>query len=88
MSAEVARKPGAYRAHRPKLRTDWFRILADLQRKDYSNARVSSILDVPGSTLFGWKSGAEPPHLYGHQLLELWCEVTGLPMVQRPMVLD
>lgn len=72
----------------PRLRTDWFRVLADLQRLDYPNARVAALVDVPGSTLHGWKQGAEPPHLYGHQLLELWQEVTGKTIEQRPMVMD
>lgn len=78
----------AYRAHTPTLRTDWFRVLVDLQRLGYPNAKVAVLVDVPGTTLHGWKQGAEPPHLYGHQLLELWQEVTGKPIGERPMVVD
>lgn len=70
---------------RNRRRTDWFRVLADLQYAGYDMARVSTLLDVPQPTLRGWKSGSEPAHEYGHSLLELWCEVVGKPVKARPM---
>lgn len=73
---------------RPRLRTDWFRVLVDLQYAQYPHTRVGAILDVPVATLRSWKGGCEPAHTYGHSLLELWCEVTGKAIKDRPMVLD
>lgn len=74
--------------YRRRLRTDWFRLLADLQQRDYPNARVASILDVPPSTLRGWKAGGEPAHADGNNLIELWCEVTARTHGDRPMTWD
>lgn len=71
--------------YRPKLRTDWFRVLTDLQYAGYPHARVCALLDVPHGTLRGWKAGGEPAHAYGHALLELWCEVTKRELRERPM---
>lgn len=76
------------RAYRPRLRTDWFRVLVDLQRAGYSHIRVANVLGIPVATLRGWKSGSEPAHNYGHALLELWTEVTELQVSKRPMVFD
>jgi hypothetical protein len=76
------------RAYRPRLRTDWFRVLVDLQYAGYPHARVAQILDVPVATLRGWKAGSEPAHNYGHALLELWTEVMQQGLTQRPMTCD
>ena len=71
-----------------QLRTDWFRVLVDLQYMGHPHARVSKILDVPQGTLRAWKGGVEPAHNYGHSLLELWCEITGKDLKDRPMTWD
>lgn len=73
---------------RRRYRTDWFRVLVDLQRQDYPNQRVADVLDVAWATLRGWKNGSEPNHHDGHRLLELWQEQTGLTLQQRPMTWD
>lgn len=73
---------------RRRYRTDWFRILTDLQYTGYSHARVAELVEVPLPTLHGWKRGSEPAHNYGHALLELWTEVTGLPLSSRPMTFE
>lgn len=70
---------------RYRRRTDWFRVLADLQSAGYDNTWVATTLDVPNSTLRGWKAGGEPAHGYGHDLLELWCEITQRRLRDRPM---
>lgn len=70
---------------RRRYRTDWFRILTDLQYSGYPHTRVCAVIDVSPATLRGWKSGSEPAHNYGHALLELWTEVTGKPITSRPM---
>lgn len=72
----------------PKIRTDWFRILIDLQRLGMPNALVCKVLDVPHSTLRYWKQGGEPSHFAGDALLELWCEVTEQSPKERPRTFD
>lgn len=79
---------GPRHSFRKRLRTDWFRVLADLQYAGYPNTRVAAILDVPLATLRGWKAGSEPAHEYGHCLLELWTEVTDRMITMRPMQND
>ena len=68
------RRNGVSAQHRYKLRlrTDWFRIMVDLERAQYPTPRVSKVIDVPLNTLRGWKYGSEPAHNYGLVLLELW----------------
>lgn len=74
--------------HRPRLRTDWFLVLRDLQYAGQSNAQVARILGVSFSTLQCWKQGSEPAHNLGHSLLEVWSEIVGKPIGERPMVFD
>lgn len=78
----------AVRRRLPRHRTNWFQVLTDLQRADYPHARVANIVDVPVATLRGWKQGSEPPHCDGLRLLELWADVTGKPIRDRPMTFD
>jgi hypothetical protein len=66
-------------------RTDWFRVLADLQYAGHDNIEVAECLGVPAGTLYGWKSGSEPRHSDGHLLLVFWSEVTGKSFDDRPM---
>jgi len=63
---------------RPRVRVDWFRVLADLQHLGLTNLDVSQRLNIPNRTVGGWKNeGAEPRHSDGEALLALWREVTG-----------
>lgn len=64
-------------AVRNGLRVDWFRVLADLRRLGWSSARVASQIDMPRSTIDGWKAGAVPRYSPGERLVALWVEVTG-----------
>ena len=66
-------------------RTDWFRVLVDLQHGGFSNTDVADYLGVPQSTLRGWKEGSEPRHHDGQRLLELWQAITGRGYEERPM---
>lgn len=75
-------------ARLPRLRTDWFRVLVDLKHNGYPHSRAGSMIGAPLQTVLGWKEGSEPAHCYGHNLLELWCEVTGKTMAERPMIRD
>lgn len=71
-----------------RTRTDWFRVLADLQYAGLPNADVAKTIEVPVATLRGWKGGSEPSHANGHTLLELWSIATGKTIDDRPMTLD
>lgn len=73
---------------RRRYRTDWFRVLVDLDRRGLSNQGVADVLDVPLATLRGWKAGSEPNHYDGDRLLELWQEQIGLPLKERPRTWD
>lgn len=75
----------ARHSFRRRYRTDWFRVLVDLQYAGWPHSRVAALIDVPVGTLRGWKAGSEPAHDDGQRLLELWCEVMGREMRERPM---
>lgn len=59
-------------------RIDWFEVLMDLQRKGYSPATIGMAIDVPRTTINGWRDlGASPRHEDGEKLIALWCSVLG-----------
>ena len=69
-----------------RVRIDWFRALAELQEKGYSMTSVSAAIDVPRSTLMGWRNlDAEPRHAEGERLIGLWCQVHRLPRDALPL---
>lgn len=71
------------------VRTDWFRVIVDLERAGWSNAKVVQQIGVANGTLWGWKnSGNEPNHADGHRLLLLWESVTGGTYEQRPRICE
>jgi hypothetical protein len=65
-------------------RTDWFRILVDLQYAECPTADVAAYLHIPLGTVRGWKDGSEPKHCDGVRLLELWQAITGRGYEDRP----
>jgi hypothetical protein len=66
-------------------RTDWFRVLADLQYvAKIPNADVALRVNVAPSTVRGWKSGSEPRYDDGERLLSLWSILMGKPIDARP----
>src|SRR3546814_1777891 len=68
---------GAGVAVRGGLRVDWFRVLVDLRRLGWTSARVAGEIDMPRTTVDGWKAGAVPRYDPGERLVALWVEVTG-----------
>lgn len=56
---------------------DWFRIVSDLQRRDYSLRKTCRTLNRSAMTVHGWANGTEPRHRDGEALIRLWCEATG-----------
>lgn len=56
---------------------DWPRLIVDLSGAGLSLRLVQHALDVPTSTIQGWKKGAQPRHSVGERLINLWCNTTG-----------
>lgn len=79
--------PAHHKIH-TRVRTDWFRILADLQYAGWPNSRASESIGVADNTLRGWKYGSEPAHCDGERLLCLWHSVTNRPVSDRPMTTE
>ncbi len=57
-------------------KTDWFRIIIDLERNGYSHASIAASVGVGKTTVHGWKMGSEPRHDDGELLIMLWRMVT------------
>lgn len=74
------------RRHRaPAYRTDWLRVIADLQRAGLSLSDLSEATEIPHPTLRAWRQGAEPGFEGGRLLLQMWINITGKTIEQRPM---
>lgn len=69
----------------PRMRVDWWQLVVDLSRHGMAQAAVGKSIQVAGSTLHGWKMGAEPRHAEGEALLRLWCQATGHARELVPM---
>lgn len=57
-------------------RVDWFRILVELGQHGYSLHMLAMVLDIPYSTLQGYKSGAEPRYVDGEVLAKFYTQIT------------
>lgn len=68
----------------PDMTVDWFRVLCDLHQAGVGNREAARLLDVPKSTLLGWKQGAIPKHHEGERLIELWCVQLGRERLLLP----
>lgn len=77
----------ALRERRVVRRTDWFRVLADLQYAGLANSIVADYLQIPQGTVRGWKTGSQPLHHDGQCLLDLWTVVTGKAFDARPTMI-
>lgn len=75
------------RAHLPREGVNWFRVLVDLSQLGYSVADVGRKINLPRTTIVGWRNGAEPRFGDGEKLLRLWIELSppdaAVPMVGR-----
>jgi hypothetical protein len=68
------------------VRVDWFRVMAELQARGYNLENIAAAINVPKSTLMGWRNlGAEPRHADGERLVQLWCRVIGEPRDALPL---
>ncbi|MBJ8838580.1 MULTISPECIES: hypothetical protein [Citrobacter freundii complex] len=68
-------------------RTDWFRVITDLTRKNLTTQEIANELGVSKSAVLGWKSGSEPRHGHGEALIALWCMATASDRKKLPTVL-
>lgn len=69
-----------------QIRVDWFRITAELQSLGYSLERIATEIDVPKSTIMGWRTlDAEPRHAAGESLIALWCKAHDMPRDALPL---
>lgn len=64
-------------ATRIETRISWFRVFNELKIRGWTLYRIADELEIPKTTLIGWKTGAEPRHFDGERLIDLWREVTG-----------
>lgn len=67
------------------MRVDWWQMVVSLSQAGLSANKVSRVIDVPTSTIHGWKMGAEPRHADGERLIALWCETHGHVREEVPM---
>lgn len=70
-----------------RVRVDWFRIVAELQGAGYKIENIAAAVDVPKSTLMGWRNPpySEPRHADGERLIGLWCRVMKAPREALPL---
>lgn len=55
---------------------DWFRILAELRRADFTQVKVARELQVPRSRVRDWAAGMAPRYEDGRALIMLWRKVS------------
>lgn len=67
-----------------KQRVDWFRVIEDICRSGYTHHGIAHDIDVPKSTLYGWRAGSSPGYDDGARLLHLWRTVMG--KIDPPMI--
>lgn len=68
-------------------RTDWFRVITDINRTRIATQSIAEELGVSKSAVLGWKAGSEPRHGDGEALIALWCRATGSERGELPTVL-
>lgn len=68
------------------VRVDWFRLLDDLKRAGNSLYDIEGKIEIPKSTLIGYKQGSEPKHCDGEKLITFWCKVTCRHRTEIPLV--
>jgi hypothetical protein len=64
--------------HRPNTlpRIDWFAVLVEFRRRGITDNALSAQVNIPRTTLIGYKQGAEPKHADGERLVRLWMAET------------
>lgn len=67
-------------------RVHWFRVIVQLKEKGHSLYSVSTLTEIPKSTLVGYKQGAEPKYHDGDRLLRVWAHVVGKELSDAPRI--
>ena len=66
-------------------RVDWFRVIVDIEKKGIPSRHLAINLDIPPSTLMGWKlENHRPKFEEGLRLLNCWCKLTKKHLEQAP----
>ncbi|OXJ16000.1 hypothetical protein [Burkholderia sp. HI2500] len=87
MSLSLSASAPTKRPIEPAQSVDWFRVLEDVRRADFTLAEIAQYTQIPRTTLLGYRNlGAEPKHYAGVTLLKLWAQVTGNAPDQAPTV--
>lgn len=56
---------------------DWFQVMLDISRQGYTLKTLSAAVDIPRTTLIGWRDlDAQPRHNDAERVIALWCQVT------------
>ncbi len=59
-------------------RIDWFRITADLASHGVNTEKLSRSVDIPGSTIRGWRAeNGRPRFEEALKVITFWAETTG-----------
>jgi hypothetical protein len=66
--------------------TDWFAVITEITRHGISVSAISAEIQVPRTTILGWKQGTEPKHADGEELVTLWQRITTKSRDQLPKV--
>lgn len=67
-------------------KTDWFRVITDLQRHGYGFRAIGAVVWAGKSTVRGWYMGANPNFESGMRLVTLWSRITGNGRDNAPRV--
>lgn len=65
---------------------DWFKVICELDNYEHDIQKISEKIYIAYTTIHGWKMGTEPRHADGERLVMLWCEVTGKPRKDLPVL--
>lgn len=61
-----------------RVRIDWFRVIAELEKRQYRTNQIAAAIGYPRGTVVGWRNyDAEPSHAAGEALVSLWIQVVG-----------
>lgn len=56
---------------------DWFRVITDIERAGIPTRKLAEALDIPPSTMMGWKlDQCRPRFEEALRVLNAWCKVT------------
>ncbi len=66
--------------------TDWFAVIADLERMGVCNSEAAARINVPRETLRRWKEGSKPNFDDGKALLTLWLAVRKEAQLRRQFI--